>query len=515
MQPLISSDPEKVSHWKILGRLGSGGMGVVYYAVDFKKSLSNEVALKIIRPHILEDSSARTRLEREISTLYSVDNPYVARIVDSQIDDSSAWIATQRVNGPSLSQWVEDNGPLEFQAWLSFAYGVFSAINAIHSAGIIHRDIKPSNILLEQQGEYLVPKLIDFGIAIDQEATSLTRTGMLVGTPAWLAPEQFSGDAISPAVDIFAIGSTLLYAATGRNPWGIQDTTPIGVIIGTISSGTPNIDGINKEQKKILTLLLNRNPKNRITSSEAMKIIEATATEQGIRILKLGDETTQIDNVVTKSQISRRKLSTKSIGMITVSLILIGVATIAITQTGKNPQLPVAKETGTQSGKNKGDVKASAKPSLTAGADVNTPASPTAKATQKESQIQISSGSAYPYIKALFSEVGCAGAIISAGSDQKSVLPGSSRDVYTTCSNEPGTSNGEHRVVAMTSKSDIELFSKRAKTAVNETQDSLGFIQGKNFLIYFSAADQDLVWISKVQQTVLKKFGGRLIASNY
>jgi hypothetical protein len=246
-----------------------------------------------------------------------------------------------------------------------------------------------------------------------------------------------------------------------------------------------------------------------------MKMIETTATEQGIRILKLGDETTQTDNDLTKSTTSRRKLNTKSIGVIAASLVLFGAATIAITQTGRSPELPIAKSTHEQSGKDKKVTKPGAQASLTPNAEVSTPSSPTAKVTKNGPQIQISSTSAYPYIKALYAEVGCAGAIISAGSDQKSVLPGSVNDVYTTCTNLPGTSNGVHQVVAMTSKKDIESFAQGAKRAVNETQDSLGIIQGKGFLIYFSAVDQDLVWMSKVQETVLKKFGGRLIASNY
>ena len=177
-------------------------MGVVYYGVDFRKSSSNEVALKIIREHILEEPSARARLEREIDSLHAIDSPYVAKIVDSEIDSSPAWIATQRINGPSLSKWIEDNGPVNYQQWLNLAYGILHAINAIHGAGIIHRDIKPSNILLEQQGEILVPKLIDFGIAVDQGSTSITRTGVLVGTPAWLAPEQFLGDAKKAGLEL-------------------------------------------------------------------------------------------------------------------------------------------------------------------------------------------------------------------------------------------------------------------------------------------------------------------------
>lgn len=293
--------------WKLLGRLGSGGMGVVYYGVDFKKSSKNEVALKIIREHILEEPSARSRLEREIDSLHAVDSPYVAKIVDSNIDSSPAWIATQRVNGPSLSKWVEDNGPVSYLQWLNLAYGMLHAINAIHNAGIIHRDIKPSNVLLEQQGEILVPKLIDFGIAVDQSATSITSTGVVVGTPAWLAPEQFMGGELTNSVDMFAIGATLLFAATGRNPWGVQDTTPLGVVIGTMTANNPNLDGISKEQKQLLAPLLQKKVEKRLSAYDAIRLVEELSTAAKIDLLKLA----------VKSNYANTTLSTKSTRAVT------------------------------------------------------------------------------------------------------------------------------------------------------------------------------------------------------
>lgn len=319
MQPLLKNDPQVVGSWKLLGRLGSGGMGVVYYGVDFRKSSSNEVALKIIREHILEEPSARARLEREIDSLHAIDSPYVAKIVDSEIDSSPAWIATQRINGPSLSKWIEDNGPVNYQQWLNLAYGILHAINAIHGAGIIHRDIKPSNILLEQQGEILVPKLIDFGIAVDQGSTSITRTGVLVGTPAWLAPEQFLGDALTQSVDMFAIGATLLFAATGRNPWGVQDTTPLGVVIGTITSSSPNLDGISKEQKQLLGSLLQKKQDKRLDSRAAIDLVEQLAAEAGLALLQLGKSPNSNDGLSIKS--SKKRLKDFKTGWIAGGLI--------------------------------------------------------------------------------------------------------------------------------------------------------------------------------------------------
>jgi serine/threonine protein kinase len=207
-----------------------------------------------------------------------------------------------------LSKWIEDNGPVNYQQWLNLAYGILHAINAIHGAGIIHRDIKPSNILLEQQGEILVPKLIDFGIAVDQGSTSITRTGVLVGTPAWLAPEQFLGDALTQSVDMFAIGATLLFAATGRNPWGVQDTTPLGVVIGTITSSTPNLDGISKEQKQLLGSLLQKKQDKRLDARAAIDLVEQLAEEAGLALLQLGKSANSNDRLNLKPAKKRLKV---------------------------------------------------------------------------------------------------------------------------------------------------------------------------------------------------------------
>lgn len=332
MQPLLKNDPKIVGRWKLLGRLGSGGMGVVYYGVDFeKKSSGNEVALKIIRDHILEDSSARSRLEREIDSLHAINSSYVAKIVEANIDGSPAWIATRRVNGPSLSKWVEDFGTMNMQQWLNLAHGLLSAINAIHGVGIIHRDIKPANILLEEQGEFLVPKMIDFGIAVDQESTSLTKTGMLVGTPAWLAPEQFLGEELTPSVDLFTVGSALLFAATGNNPWGLQDTSPIGSIIGAITSTTPNLESLNKDQKRLLSNILQKKPEKRISVSDALNLVNDIANENGISLLKLDrfdSQNSSTRNIKTRSTSQTKFSNSRNLliaGLGVIALVVVGV----------------------------------------------------------------------------------------------------------------------------------------------------------------------------------------------
>lgn len=289
MEELSSSDPKTVGRWRLLGRLGKGGMGRVYFAIDSSKSINNEVALKIIRSSALEESGARARLSREVNSLNSIASNYVARIVDSDISGSPAWIATEKINGPSLAQYVKEHGPLDELNWFALAFGIFSALDEIHRLGIIHRDIKPSNILVEFQAGQVIPKIIDFGIAVDNESTSITRTGILIGTPAWLAPEQFTGNQVTAAVDVFASGAVLHFAATGKNPWGIEDTTPIATVIGAITAGRAELSEIKDSRKELLSNLLEADPKLRLTTREAFQSIYKLMIDGGIDIIRLSD----------------------------------------------------------------------------------------------------------------------------------------------------------------------------------------------------------------------------------
>ncbi|MCX6127619.1 MAG: protein kinase [Proteobacteria bacterium] len=195
MERLRSGDPEQIGPWQIVNRLGSGGMGIVYMGTNG----THAAAIKVVREFLLEDPASRTRLEREVDTLLRVKSEFVAEIVGSDINGNPAWIATNYVDGPSLKLLIEKEGPLPEDQWIDFARGFLSALVSVHSVGVVHRDIKPSNILITKSG----PKLIDFGISFVNDATSLTGTGMVAGTPAWLAPEQFLGKEITTSVDNF------------------------------------------------------------------------------------------------------------------------------------------------------------------------------------------------------------------------------------------------------------------------------------------------------------------------
>jgi serine/threonine protein kinase len=277
MERLRIGDPEQIGPWQIVNRLGSGGMGIVYMGTNGTRA----AAIKVVREFLLEDPASRTRLTREVETLLRVKSDFVAEIVGSDIDGNPAWIATNYVDGPSLKILIEKEGPLTEEKWIEFARGFLSALSSVHAVGVVHRDIKPSNILLAKTG----PKLIDFGISFVNDATSLTGTGMVAGTPAWLAPEQFLGREITTAVDNFAAGSTLMFAATGKTPWGADDSS-VGAVMHTILVEEPDLSALTEFQIEIITPLLVKDVQSRKTASQMLKKLNDGPKSLGVRSKK-------------------------------------------------------------------------------------------------------------------------------------------------------------------------------------------------------------------------------------
>ena len=265
MERLRAGDPEQIGPWQIVNRLGAGGMGIVYMGTNGTRA----AAIKIVRDFLLEDPSSRTRLAREVTSLKKVKSKYVAEIVGADIDASPAWIATNYVDGPSLKTLIENEGSLSELQWFELATGLMSGLAGVHSVGVIHRDVKPSNVLMSATG----PRLIDFGISFSSDATALTRTGMVAGTPTWFAPEQFQNTKITTAVDNFAAGSILFFAATGTSPWGNEDTS-VANTMNQILNKDPDLKLLTENQRIIIGQLLDKNPKNRISAQDCAGLIE-------------------------------------------------------------------------------------------------------------------------------------------------------------------------------------------------------------------------------------------------
>lgn len=263
LERLKKSDPDFIGPWKLINRLGSGGMSVVYQA---SKNERTSVALKVIRSQYLDNQVDRSRIEREISTLTQIKSNFVCQIIDSDITEDFAWIATEYINGPDLKTKVTLDGPYAEDDWYLLSKGLLEGLKAIHAYGVIHRDIKPTNILISSTG----PKIIDFGIAQSSEATSLTSTGLIAGSPAWLSPEQINGDKVTYSSDIFSAGAVLNFAVSGISPWGDNTKITKDVIYNRILQKQPDLSSLSILQKSLVQQMMEKTPKSRLSADQAL-----------------------------------------------------------------------------------------------------------------------------------------------------------------------------------------------------------------------------------------------------
>ena len=245
--------PDRLGAYRLLDRIGEGGMGVVYLARDLGH---RTVALKVLRSSVAGDPTARRRLAREVETMQRVHSPYVAEVIDADLTGEIPYIVTRFVPGRTLDDLVTECGPLQGAALARLACGLADALVAVHAAGVVHRDLKPSNVMLVHD----TPVVIDFGIAQGPDATRLTMTGMFMGTPGYLAPEVIEGRPSSEASDVHAWGATVGYAATGRPPFGAGSYE---TIFYRIVNGQANLDGAPTALVPLLASALARDPAHR------------------------------------------------------------------------------------------------------------------------------------------------------------------------------------------------------------------------------------------------------------
>ena len=258
--PLSMHDPRQVGPWTLHSRLGAGGMGVVFYA---SAPGYEGVALKVIRPGLLDAPATRDRFRREVAILRSVRDAHISEFLAADLESEPAWLAIEYVSGPTLRDEVAANGPLPEDEWWKLARGMAQALAVLDSHRITHRDLKPGNVILGERG----PELIDFGIAHPEDATSLTATGLVTGSPSWLSPEQATMEPTGPPSDIFALGSLLAYAATGRPPFGEGNSV---AVLMSIATREPDLAGIDPNRAALLARMLAKDPARRPTARQVL-----------------------------------------------------------------------------------------------------------------------------------------------------------------------------------------------------------------------------------------------------
>jgi eukaryotic-like serine/threonine-protein kinase len=249
----------------MVGRLGQGGMGQVFLGVS---PGGRPVAVKAIRPELASDPQFRIRFAREVAAARQVSGMFTAMVVGADVDGPIAWLATAYVPGPSLAEAVNEHGPLPESSLLALAAGLAEALAAIHAAGVTHRDLKPSNVLLAEDG----PRVIDFGISRAAESTTLTQTGLTIGSPGFMSPEQAVGTEVGPPSDIFSLGTVLAFAATGQGPFGGGTTASL---LYRVVHETPDLNGVPAAVRPLIERCLVKEPARRPTAVALLDAVGA------------------------------------------------------------------------------------------------------------------------------------------------------------------------------------------------------------------------------------------------
>ncbi|MBL7515376.1 serine/threonine-protein kinase, partial [Frankia nepalensis] len=265
--PLDETDPATLGPYRLLGRLGDGGMGSVYLARHEHASSAGTaqaplVAVKVIRSDLARIPAFRERFLREAQAARRVAQFCTAEVLDVSTDGPRPYLVTEYVDGPTLSTAVQDGGPLPGAELERLAVAVASALTAIHAAGVVHRDLKPGNILMSSTGA----RVIDFGIARALDATTALTHGT-IGTPAFMAPEQALGLPATTTADVHAWGTVVLFAATGRAPFG---DGPIPAVLHRVITDAPDLTGVPGALRPLVARAMAKNPTERPTADELL-----------------------------------------------------------------------------------------------------------------------------------------------------------------------------------------------------------------------------------------------------
>ncbi|MGP4109350.1 serine/threonine-protein kinase [Streptomyces sp. 4N509B] len=274
MKPLGPTDPQRVGQYRLLAKLGAGGMGSVYLA---RSDRGRTVAVKLVQPELARQPEFRQRFKQEVEAARRVGGEFTAPVLGGDTEAETPWVATGYVAGPSLHEVVTSAyGNLPERTLRILAGGLVRALKAIHGAGLVHRDLKPSNVLVTIDG----PRVIDFGIARALEASGegLTRTGAAVGSPGFMSPEQCRGETVTPASDIFCLGSVLTFAATGRTPFGDANSAMTALMLRIVQD-EKDLDGVPEGIRRLVEACLAPEPTQRPSLDQLQEWTEAPGAE--------------------------------------------------------------------------------------------------------------------------------------------------------------------------------------------------------------------------------------------
>ncbi|ARF56179.1 serine/threonine-protein kinase [Streptomyces gilvosporeus] len=268
LTPLNAGDPPRIGDYRLIGRLGEGGMGKVFLA---RSDRGRTLAVKLVRGELAGQEEFRARFRREVRAAQQVGGEWTAPVLDADTEAETPWVATGYIAGPSLAQVVAGGTPLPERTVRILAAGLARALQAIHAAGIVHRDLKPSNVLITIDG----PRVIDFGIAraLEAVADGMTRTGATLGSPGFMAPEQVRGEPIGPACDVFCLGSVLMYAATGRQPFGTAESG-VHALMYRIAQEEPDLATLPAGLHPLVAACLTKDPTQRPTPAQLVAMAE-------------------------------------------------------------------------------------------------------------------------------------------------------------------------------------------------------------------------------------------------
>jgi hypothetical protein len=255
METLQPDDPTELGTYRLLRRLGAGGMGRVYLA---RSPGGRTVAVKVVRPDLAADGDFRDRFRHEVEIAKAVSGRFTAPVVDADPDAPLPWLATSYVLGPDLTDVVAAHGALPERTVRALAAGLAAALQEVHAAGLIHRDLKPSNVLLAADG----PRVIDFGIARAVDGNRMTQTGVVVGSPGYMSPEQALGKDVGAAGDVFSLGAVLAFAATGRGTFGHGAVSHASLLYQVVH-GEPDLDGVPQQLLGLVRACLAKDPAHR------------------------------------------------------------------------------------------------------------------------------------------------------------------------------------------------------------------------------------------------------------